>query len=436
MVNVACRAGDEICIPKKDTTRIVIIGGGFAGLELAKKLRKESVQIVLLDKNNFHQFQPLLYQVATSALEPDNIIFPIRKIFKEQENLIFKYAEVEKVNPDEKIVYTSIGKLEYDILVIATGTNTNFFGLNDVKEYSLGMKTIQEALDIRSLILQNLENAASVCDELEEEALSNFIIVGGGPAGVEMAGALAEFKEHIIPKDYPELDVSQISIYLIEALDKLLASMSKEASDTALEYLKDMGVKVLLGSQVSSYDGTTVYVKPDLEILSKTVIWTAGVIGNTPQGFTEESVGKGGRLIVDEFNRVQPYSDIYAIGDIALMRTKNYPNGHPMVAQVAIQQGKLLADNILKAVNKQPQIRFSYEDKGAMATIGRKKAVADLNQFKFRGFLAWLLWSLVHLVSISGFRNRLLVGLNWVWNYLTHDKGDRLIIRKYTGGQQ
>lgn len=427
----ACRTGDEICIPNSNLPRVVVIGGGFAGVSLIKKLKKVPVQVVLLDKNNFHQFQPLLYQVATSAIEPDNIVFPLRKLFKGYPNVVFRMANATKVYSENNIVVTDIGAVEYDYLIIAAGSATNFFGMLDVQKNSIGMKNIQEAIDIRSLMLQHLEKAVTTCDEYEGDALTNIAVVGGGPAGVETAGALAEFKKYIIPKDYPELDLEMVSIYLIEASDELLLSMTDKSSENALSYLRKMGVNVLLNTVVKSYDGLEVETNQEDTLYAKTVIWTAGVAGNVPDGISKESRTKGNRILVDNYSRVKGFSNIYAIGDVAAMHSETYPTGHPMVAQVAIQQGVQLADNISLQLTNKEQRPFLYVDKGSLATVGKRKAVADLRRFNLGGFIAWLLWSVVHLMSISGFRNKLLVGLNWAWSYFTHEKGNRLIIRKY-----
>lgn len=427
----ACRTGDEICLPDSNLPRVVVIGGGFAGISLVKKLKNKPVQVVVLDKNNFHQFQPLLYQVATSGIEPDSIVFPLRKLFKRYKNVVFRMAIVNEIQSEENTIITDIGAVEYDYLVIATGSDTNFFGLKDVQQHSVGMKTIQEALDIRSLILQNLEKAVVTCDEEERNALTNFAIIGGGPAGVETAGAIAEFKKYILPKDYPELDASMMSIYLIEAGDELLKAMSDKSSENAIKFLNKMGVEIQLNTVVQSYDG--LYIKTDKEVLlqARTVIWTAGVKGNVPTGIGKENIARGNRILVDSYCRITGHENIYAIGDIAAMVSDEYPSGHPMVAQVAIQQGKQLANNILFQLQGKERKAFTYKDKGSLATIGKRKAVADLGKLRFGGYVAWLLWSVVHLLSISGFRNKLLVAMNWAWSYFTYDKGNRLIIRKY-----
>ena len=426
-----CKAENKICLPDTDLPRILVVGGGFAGISLVKKLKSKPVQVVMLDKNNFHQFQPLLYQVATSGIEPDSIVFPLRKLFKGYQNVFYRMADVESIEAEQNRVNTNIGIINYDYLVIATGSDTNFFGLKDIQENSVGMKTIQEALDIRSLILQNLEKAVVTCDDAERNALTNFAIIGGGPAGVETAGAIAEFKKYILPKDYPELDVNMMSIYLIEAGNELLSTMSSNSSKNSLEYLKKMGVDIKLNTVVKAYDGLTIKTNETDLLYAKTVIWTAGVKGNVPLGINKEIVGRGNRIQVDNYSKVVGHENIYALGDLALMSTDNYPKGHPMVAQVAIQQGKLLAKNLMAHLLNKQQQPFKYKDKGSLATVGKRKAVADLSQFQFSGFFAWILWSVVHLMSISGFRNKLLVGINWSWSYFTYDKGNRLIIRKY-----
>jgi NADH dehydrogenase len=426
----ATKKSDKIRLPETSLPRIVIIGGGFAGINFAKKLKNKPVQVVLIDRNNFHQFQPLFYQVATSGIEPDSIVFPLRKLFKKHENLFFRMAEVQKIATEDKTIHTDIGSIDYDYLVMATGSDTNFFGLEDVQKNSFGMKSIQEALDIRSLILQRFELAVVTSDQKERDALTNFAVVGGGPAGVETIGAIAEFKKYILPKDYPDLDASIMSIYLIEAGDQLLKGMSDKSSEKSLRYLKDLGVEVHLNSVVQSYDGLQLSTDKGDSFKARSVIWTAGVKGNAIDGIAKDQITKGSRILVDEFNKIKSYDDIYAIGDIAAMISDEYPGGHPMVAQVAIQQGRLLAKNIMSHLNNQPQKEFSYKDKGSLATVGKRKAVADIGKFRFGGYIAWLLWSIVHLISISGFKNKIIVGINWGWSYFTYEKGNRLIIRK------
>ncbi|TYB71853.1 NAD(P)/FAD-dependent oxidoreductase [Bizionia saleffrena] len=422
---------ETICLPDTKFPRIVIIGGGFAGLALVKKLKHKELQVVLFDKNNFHQFQPLFYQVATSALEPDSIVFPFRKQINGYKNVLFRLAEVEEIQPSSNTLITSKGKIHYDYLVLATGTTTNFFGMDSVAENSLGMKDIRDSLNIRHMMLQNLEEAAITCDEEERDSLTNFVIVGGGPAGVEMAGALAEFCKYILPKDYPEYPSSIMKIYLVEANNMLLSTMSDKASTKTLKYLKDLNVKVLFNESVSDYDGSQVTTKSGKTILAKNLIWTAGVKGLFPKGIDEKNIVKGNRIKTDDNLKVEGYENIFAIGDIAAIITEETPKGHPQVAQTAIQQGKYLGDTILKLINDEPIKPFEYRDKGSLATVGKRKAVADLGKFKFAGYFAWLLWSIIHLLSISGFRNRLMVGFNWAVSYFTYEKSNRLIIRDF-----
>jgi NADH dehydrogenase len=426
-----CKITDEICLPDSDLPRIVIIGGGFAGLALVEKLKHKEVQVVLIDKNNFHQFQPLFYQVATSALEPDSIVFPFRKQISGYKNVMFRLAEVEEIQPSLNKLITNKGIVNYDFLVLATGTTTNFFGMDNVESHSLGMKDIRDSLNIRHMMLQNLEQAAITCDDEERDALTNFVIVGGGPAGVEMAGSLAEFCKYILPKNYPEYPSSIMNIYLIEAIDELLSTMSDKASSKTLKYLKDLNVKVLFNEAVSDYNGTVVTTKSGKTILAKNLIWTAGVKGQFPKGIDEKHVVRGNRIKTDPYLKVEGYENIFAIGDIAAIISKNTPKGHPQVAQTAIQQGKYLGDSILNIIQDKPIKPFIYKDKGSLATVGKRKAVADIGKFNFAGYFAWLLWSVVHLISISGFRNKLMVGFNWAVSYFTYEKSNRVIIRNF-----
>jgi NADH dehydrogenase len=431
LTDSTCRAAEKICLPQHKGKRIVIIGGGFAGLELVKGLKNKNVQVVLIDKNNFHQFQPLLYQVATSGLEPDSIVFPFRKQISGYKNTTFRLAKVEEIEPSTNTVFTDKGSLTYDYLVLATGTSTNFFGIKTVEENSLGLKDIRDSLNIRHSMLQNLEQAAITCDAKERDALTNFVIVGGGPAGIEMAGSLAEFCKYIVPKDYPEYSSSIMKIYLIEATDRILSVMSDKASSKALKYLKDLDVEVLLNELVVDYDGCVVKTKSGKEIHARNFIWTAGVQGQFPKGIDTQHIVNGNRLKTKENLKIEGYENIFAIGDIAAILTKDYPKGYPQVAQPAIQQGKYLANNFSKLINNELLKPFKYKDKGSLATIGKRKAVADIGKLKFTGYSAWLLWSFVHLMSISGFRNKLLVGFNWTVSYFSYEKSNRLIIRNF-----
>lgn len=428
-----CKTIDSICLPDSKLPRVVVVGGGFAGLALVEGLKKQNVQVVLMDKNNFHQFQPLFYQVATSALEPDSIVFPFRKQINGYKNVQFRLAEVKEIAPLRNMLFTNKGKLSFDYLVLATGTTTNFFGMDNVEKNSLGMKDIRDSLNIRHMMLQNLEQAAITCDDEERDALTNFVIVGGGPAGVEMAGALAEFCKYILPKDYPEYPSSIMKIYLVEARNEVLATMSENASKKTLEYLKNLDVEVLLNESVSDYDGKVVKTKSGKKLLARNLVWTAGVKGQFPKGIREEYIVKGNRLKTNGYLQVGGYKNIYAIGDIAALISDETPKGHPQVAQAAIQQGKYLAQTLTNLINGTPSKPFEYKDKGSLATVGKRKAVADLGKLKFAGYFAWLLWSVVHLMSISGFRNKLLVGFNWVISYFTYEKSNRVIIRNFKG---
>ncbi len=418
-----------ICLPDSAFPRVVIIGGGFAGLSLIEGLKNKPVQVILIDKNNYHQFQPLLYQVATSGLEPDSIAFPFRKQISDYKNVFFRLATVSEIDTNKNIIHTDKGIVFYDFLILATGTKTNFFGNKKIAAHSLGMKNIRDSLNIRNQILQNLEQATITCNEEERKALTNFIIVGGGPAGVEMAGALAEFKKYILPKDYPEYPASIMNIYLIEGSSRLISSMSKNASDKTLKYLKKLEVKVLLNEIVIEYDGEIASTNNGKQIIAKNLIWTAGVKGQAPKGIDSKYFIRGNRLKTNPFLQVEGLNNVFALGDLAAVITNKTPYGHPQVAQAAIQEGKILAKNILNIINKKDLLPFVYKDKGSLATVGKRRAVADLGKLKFAGYFAWLLWSFVHLMSISGFKNKLLVGINWMISYFSYEKSNRLIIK-------
>ncbi len=419
-------------IPRSSFPRIVIIGGGFAGISLAKRLRNKNVQVVLLDKHNYHNFQPLMYQVATGGLEPDSIAYPIRKIVQEYKDFYFRLAEVRDIDAENNTIYSDIGELKFDYLVIATGSKTNYFGNKEIERNSMAMKTIPQSLNIRSLILENFEQALLTNDIDERHSLMNFVLVGGGPTGVELAGALAEMKKAILPKDYPDLDVRKMEINLIQGSNRVLDSMSENASEKAEKFLLDLGVSVWKNVRVTGYDGKTVTTSSDLSFDSATVIWTAGVQGALPHGLKADSFIKNvNRIKVNQYNQVEGYDNLFAIGDIAVMASERYPQGHPMMAQPAMQQGRLLADNLIKIINKKEPKPFEYKDKGSMATIGRNKAVVDLPKFKFSGVFAWFVWMFVHLFSLIGFKNKAVVFLNWVYNYIRFDREARLIMRPY-----
>ena len=419
-------------IPRSSFPRIVIIGGGFAGISLAKKLRNKKVQVVLLDKHNYHNFQPLMYQVATGGLEPDSIAYPIRKIVQEYKDFYFRLAEVREIDAENNTIYADIGELKFDYLVIATGSKTNYFGNKEIERNSMAMKTIPQSLNIRSLILENFEQALLTNDIDERHGLMNFVLVGGGPTGVELAGALAEMKKAILPKDYPDLDVRKMEINLIQSGDRILNTMSENASEKAEKFLLDLGVSVWKDVRVTGYDGKTVTTNSDLSFDSATVIWTAGVQGALPHGLKADSFIKNvNRIKVNQYNQVEGYDNLFAIGDIAVMTSEEYPQGHPMMAQPAMQQGRLLAENVIRLLDKKEMKPFVYKDKGSMATIGRNKAVVDLPKFKFSGVFAWFVWMFVHLFSLIGFKNKAVVFLNWVYNYIRFDREARLIMRPY-----
>ncbi len=419
-------------VPDSKFPRIVIVGGGFAGITLAKTLRNQPFQIVLIDRHNYHTFQPLLYQVSSAGLEPDSIAYPLRKIIKKHRNTIFRMAEVRHINTNENYITTDIGQLNYDFLVIATGTKTNFFGNQSIETHSMPMKKVPQALNIRSLFLQNFEKATIAATSEDRLALLTFVIVGGGPTGVELAGALAELKNHVLPHDYPDLNISDMRIHLLEGNDRLLSSMSTHASIKAELFLKQLGVEVSCNTFVEHYDGKTVSTGSGKNIKSEAMIWAAGVTGDLVQGLNSEStIVRMNRLKVDRFNGIQGYENIFALGDIAYMETPNYPYGHPQVAQPAIQQGKLLGKNLLRQIRGLPMRPFVYKDKGSMATIGRNKAVVDLKRVRFAGFFAWFVWMFIHLMALVGFRNRVIVFFNWTYNYINFDKAARLIIRPF-----
>ncbi|NNC83355.1 MAG: NAD(P)/FAD-dependent oxidoreductase [Flavobacteriales bacterium] len=415
-------------IPETDLPRIIVIGCGFAGLKFIKKVDTRQYQVVLFDENNYHTFQPLMYQVATAGLEPDSIVYPIRKVFAGKKNFYFRLSKVDKVNTEHKTVRTDLGELHYDHLIIATGATNNFFGMDDMEKNSLPMKTLLESLDIRSRVLQNFENALQTTDIQEREALMGFVIVGGGPTGVELAGALAELKRHVLPHDYPDLDVRRMQIHVVEASDRLLSNMSQHASEKSEAFLRKLGVNVWLKTKVEGYDGHTVRTD-NKDLQARTLVWSAGVQGRPVDGVEVEK-RKGNRLAVDDFARLRGMENVYAIGDVAAMSTEHYPDGHPMLASVAGQQGDWLAKNLNRLAQGKEEKPFTYNDKGTMATVGRNLAVVDLDKWKFSGLFAWLVWMSVHLMLLVDFRSRLVVFVNWVWSYFKYDRGARVIIRE------
>jgi NADH dehydrogenase len=416
--------------------KVVIIGGGFAGLKLARRLNdKEDIQVILIDKNNYHQFQPLFYQVATAALDASNISFPLRKAFQGSKNVHVRLAEVKEIQTANNKIITDIGEFDYDRLVIATGADTNFFGNEVLKENAFPMKSTVEALQLRNRLIQNFEDALLVKDkdQLALQRMMTIVVVGGGATGVEISGALAEMRNHILPKDYPDLDFKQMKIYLVEGSPKTLGAMSGKSSEQSLKYLKELGVQVVTQTVLKSYDGTTAFLSNGESIGTKIVIWAAGIKGNVPAGIDTSLIVRGNRIKVDRTNKIIDSENVYAIGDIAYMETPLYPQGHPQVANVAINQAKNLAVNLIRQVtgNKHYQDEFEYKDKGSMATVGKHKAVVDIPKPKihFGGWLAWIVWMSLHLILIVGVKNRLQIFVNWAYKYFTSDQSLRLLFR-------
>ena len=413
-------------IPKK---KVIVIGGGFAGIQLVRQLDEKFFDVLLLDKINHHQFQPLFYQVATSQLEPSSISFPLRNVFKGKKNLQIRLTEVLDIDKSTNTVMTTIGNFEYDYLAIAIGCKTNFFGNQEIEKCAFTLKTTYEAITIRNHILQTFENIISADDDVKESLL-NLVIVGAGPTGVELAGAFAEIKKNILPKDYPGIDFSKFKIILIEGSKNTLNNMSENAKNASEKYLKKMDVIILKETIVSNYDGKNLILKNGNIIKTKTVIWAAGVIGNVIAGLPQNSLTFGNRLKVNRSNLVLETNNIYAIGDIALMETPKFPKGHPQLANVAINQARNLAKNLKKLEQNQPTTPFEYKDLGSMATIGRNKAVVDLPFYKFQGYFAWLIWMFLHLMLIVSVRNKLIIFINWAWAYFTKDTSLRLILKQ------
>jgi NADH dehydrogenase len=416
-------------IDKNNKKRVIIVGGGFGGLKLANKLKDSGMQVVLIDKNNYHQFPPLIYQVASAGMEPSSISFPFRKIFQHRKDFYFRMAEVRAIFPEKKLIQTSIGKAKYDYLVLAAGTITNFYGNEHIEEEAMPMKTVSEAMGLQNAILANLERSITCATNLERQELLNVVIVGGGATGVEIAGVLSEMKKFVLPHDYPDLDRSLMNIYLIEASNRILSSMSKESSDKAEEFLRRMGVNILLNKKVVDYKDHKVVLADGSEIATRTFIWVSGVAGVSIGNMDPSSLGRGKRIIVDEFNRVPGMDGVFAIGDQCIMNSdKDYPNGHPQLAQVAIQQGELLAKNLRKLESGKKLKPFHYTNLGSMATVGRNRAVAEFSKIKMQGWIAWVMWLVVHLRSILGVKNKVVVLLNWGWNYFTYNQSLRMII--------
>lgn len=421
----------SINIQRNQKKRVVIVGGGLGGLRLAEDLYGSGMQVVLIDKNNFHQFPPLIYQIASAGIDPSSISFPFRQIFRKRKDFYFRMAEARMVDTEKKILQTSIGKIDYDYLVLAAGATTNFFGNKNIEEWAIPMKTVPEAMGLRNALLSNFERALTCATEEERQELLNVVIVGGGATGVEIAGALAEMRRYVIPYDYPDMDSSLMHIYLIEAGDRLLAGLSQESSQKAYEFLKSMGVDIQFGKMVTDYRDHKVVMKDGTEIPTRTFLWVSGIRANAMPGIDESHMGRGFRFKVDEYNRIPGVEDVFAIGDQCLQTSDAaYPNGHPQVAQVAIQQAKNLAKN-LKLINQGADssalTAFHYKNLGSMATIGRNKAVVEIGKFRSQGFFAWVLWLVVHLRSILGVKNKVMVLLNWLWKYVSYNDSIRMI---------
>lgn len=415
--------------------RIIVVGGGFGGMEVVRGLKGLNAQVVLFDKYNHHTFQPLLYQVATSALETSSIVYPFRKKFSGQKDFFFRLAEVTEIDPAENTIHTSIGSVKYDILVLATGATTNYFGNKEFEKYGLPMKTIEDAIALRNRIIRNSELALLTDDVVEMNRCIDYVIVGGGPTGVEIAGALAELKKHVFPNDYRELDFKEMDIHLVEAGPRLLSGMSEKSADRTLSYLQKLGVNVHLNCMITAYDGLTATFDKMDPIPTRSLIWAAGVKGNPVQGLDATAYGSGGRILVNEYNQVKAHENIYVIGDLAMMASEEFPKGHPMLAPTAISQASLLAKNIKRRLAGKPLKAYHYVNKGSMATIGRNLAVAEIKSAHFKGRLAWLIWIFVHLMSLVSFRNRVVTFFSWMVSYFSYDKSNRYIIGKNFGSE-
>lgn len=412
----------------KNKKRVVVVGGGFAGINVVKYLDEELFDIVLIDKINHHQFQPLFYQVATSLIEPSSISFPLRHIFRQKHNLQIRLAEVSRVDIAHNKIFTNIGEFDYDYLILAIGCQTNFFGNESIGRYALTLKGTYDAITVRNHILQTFEDIISANSD-ERESLLNLVIVGAGPTGVELAGAFAEIRNYILPKDYPGIDFSKFRIILIEGSKNTLNNMSETAKLASKKYLLKMGVEILTETFVTNYDGEIITLNNGNIIKSKNLIWAAGVIANTIDGIPQSSITFGRRIEVDRVNKIKDCDNVFAIGDIAYMQTPKYPKGHPQLANVAINQAKLLAKNLKGMVLGKDLIEYEYKDLGSMATIGKNKAVVDLPYIHFKGVFAWLVWMFLHLMLILSVRNKLIIFINWAWAYISKNSALRLILK-------
>ena len=419
----------SVNIPYSAKKRVVIVGGGFAGLTLARRLSGKNFQVILIDRNNYHQFPPLIYQIASAGLEVGSISFPFRKIFHGQKDFYFRKAEMRYIFPDKKIIQTSIGKVKYDYLVLACGTTTNSYGNSHIEEEAIPMKTVSEAMGLRNALLDNFERAITCSSKQEEEELLNVVIVGGGASGVEIAGALSEMKRFILPYDYPEMNQRSMHIYLIEGGQRLLPVFSEKTSVYAKNYLEEMGVEVILGKMVTDYRNHSVVLSDGTEIPTRTFIWVSGVKAEKVGNLDSSLLGRGGRIKVDAFNRVEGLEDVFALGDQCLMTTDDAcPQGHPQLAQPAIQQAKRLAKNLIRSQHGKEMKPFKYTNLGTMATIGRNHAVTEIKKMKIYGFLAWFMWLMIHLRPILGVRNKISVMFNWFVNYMSYNQSYRIIV--------
>ena len=419
-------------IKRNELTRVVIVGGGLGGLRLALSFKKTNFQVVLIDKNNYNQFPPLIYQVASAGLEPSNISFPFRRLFQGRKNFFYRMGTVLSVDPVEKAVQTTFGTVHYDYLVLAAGATTNFFGNKDIEAHVLPMKTVTESMRLRNTIFENLERAEIEEKEERRQAYMNVVVVGGGPSGVEISGALADMRKMVVPRDYPKLDASKLHIYLIDSGERLIKGMDERSSSRALYDLRCMGVEVVLQTRVLDYKNGVVQLSDGREIPAKTVVWVSGVKANTIEGLAPESQGHANRIITDRYCEVKGMENIYAIGDCSIMEgDPEYPMGHPQLAQVALQQADLVSKNIRLLENGEQPKMFHYKNLGCMATIGRRRAVVEIGKFKFGGFFAWILWLVVHIRSILGIKNKASVFINWMWNYVNYTQSLRLILKTH-----
>lgn len=415
-------------VPDSSLPRVVIVGGGFGGLQAARKLKNKRVQVVLIDKNNYHQFQPLFYQVAMSGLEAANIVFPLRKVFHNAKNVHVRTASAEKIDAENKILHTNNGSLHYDYLLLAMGTGNNFFGNKKMEENAVGMKSVSEALYLRNRVLEMLEEAAN---GTRDPDLLHIIIIGAGPTGVELSGALGEMKKHVFPRDYPGIDFSKMRIILMEGTSKVLAAMDEKSGERAYHYLNKLGVEVMLNVRANSFENNILELDNNAHLKCGLVIWAAGVKPNSIQGLPPGSILPGGRIMTDSQLRVKGTNNIYCIGDQSLVEEAAWPKGHPQMAQPAIQAGTLFAKNILHELNGEKTSDFKFKDLGTMATVGRNLAVAELFGLKLGGFLAWIIWMAIHLMAILGVKNKMFIFINWVWSYITYDQSLRLLIKPF-----